>query len=133
MDTDASSGYTTAPTKSISRSTGGVSIGWVYDGNVNDEPVDGKGMMSFNAEGEFEASIIFDKFPTTIAASNTGNSLLSISCANVAKEIAGAVNMLSLTGGNYQGYRSFVVRDPKGEIAGALVVTLGMRRKDGGI
>ena len=125
---DATNTPETTPYQELGRITVVVSqIQLRAQGAVNDEPIIGDVSLIFRSTGDFEAALNFSRFPSTLASSNTGNSIASISCVNGAREIAGAINILSLTGGNYEGVRRFIIRNPEGKTVGDLTVRINVQ------
>lgn len=107
-----------------------MAIEWNYHGQINDGRIEGRGLMTYLPSGSFEAQIAFSEFPPEASCNSTGNSLITIACASLAKEVGGTMNTVSLSGGNYEGYRSFICREPSGETVGAVIIALRMRRAD---
>ncbi|MEC3814148.1 hypothetical protein PNF30_16175 [Bacillus safensis] len=97
-------------------------------GEVNGDSVFASGTASTSVNHEkFIGSLLFQEIPPSFDPAVTGLSILSISCGGFAEEIEGALSMLSLSGGNHEGFRSYTIQDPRGKIVGALVSILKMR------
>ena len=105
-------------------------IDWIQQGAINGEPIAGTGSLEFRDTGDFQAIDSFSAFPLSFHPFATGGSLKSNSCCNGCKPIAGALNLISLTGGNYQGVRNFIIRDPEGKTVGNFTLTLSVQRDD---
>jgi hypothetical protein len=107
-------------------------INWADQITVNGQSIVADGMIEFRDTGDFQAKQKFTGSTTLadVIIIITGSSLKSHSCTNGGKRIAGAENLISLTGGNYEGVRNFILRDPEGKIVGDITATLTVRRVD---
>lgn len=83
-----------------------MAIEWNYHGQINDGRIEGRGLMTYLPSGSFEAQIAFSEFPPEASCNSTGNSLITIACASLAKEVGGTMNTLSL-GGELRGLPEF--------------------------
>ncbi|PEU03205.1 hypothetical protein [Bacillus cereus] len=97
-------------------------------GEINGESLSAAGTVRWPNAGVFNGNLTFDEKPVSYTPLASGGSILSLSCSNFAEESGGAVNLISLTGGNYEGFRSYVIQNPTKKVIGAIISTLKMRK-----
>ncbi|MCY7977425.1 hypothetical protein P8843_07175 [Bacillus inaquosorum] len=105
-----------------------ITVLYTVTGDINGDKFKAEGRATWPKFGVFDGFIEFEKRSFSYVPFISGGSIFSICCGNFAMESEGAPNMLSLTGGNYEGYRSYVIQNTKQDVVGSLISTLKMRR-----
>ena len=107
-----------------------MTVEWSYSGTINDGRIVGRGVLAFQESGDFEAEVKFSEFPSEVSCNASGSSMVTTTCSSLAREVRETLNIVSLSGGNYEGYRSFICRETSGETVGAMIIAVRVRRSD---
>lgn len=106
-----------------------ISIDLKMNGLVNSKLLSANGKLMIESDGNFHGNLIFEEIPASFHPKVLGSSGFSINCGSNADAVSRTRNLSTISNGNYQATRSYVIEDSNKKVVGSLVSSVQMRKQ----